>query len=654
MKNLWHDSEASQCDSPLELRAYTSRLLGQSADLVLHGGGNTSVKDVAVNVFGESEEILYIKGSGHDLETIGTDGFAPTRLKTLQKLSSLPTLSDTDMVRELKCSQTDPKAPAPSVETILHAIIPHKYVDHTHADAVVSISNTQGGEDKIRGLYGDEVLILPYVMPGFILAKQVFDATRTIDWDVCRGIILLHHGVFTFHDDARQSYENMLHIVTKAEQYIAEHIDIDVKPGNGSDPSGISALEFARLRKQVGARRGGNMVARFLPLALASLDNVEDCARRGPLTPDHVLHTKQLPMLMTGDDAADIDHFAAEYQSYFDRHAGEDLTCLDLAPRWGVRKDKGAAAFAINGKRLKVCTDIVEHTAKAILWGEQMDGWQALPEQDIFDVEYWELEQAKLKKTGAASSLEGKVALVTGAASGIGRAAVAQLMNHGVCVVGLDKDPTVTEVSNSPLYLGSVTDVTQTDAIRKALETTVLWFGGIDIVVSNAGSFPTGAYLQDTSDEQWHAALALNLDSHFKVIREVIPYLKEGFDASVIVVASKNVLAPGPGAGAYSVAKAALTQLARVAALELADHGIRVNVLHPDAVFDTGIWTDDVLNARAEKYGLTVDEYKRRNLLATEISSDDVARAILAMADKDFAKSTGMQLTIDGGNERTL
>jgi len=650
MKSLWQDSEAQQCKNALELRAYSSRLLGQCDDLVLHGGGNTSAKDKADNVFGETEDILHIKGSGHDLKTIGTDGFAATRLQTLQKLASLPTLSDTDMMRELKRSQIDPKAPAPSVEAILHAIIPHKYVDHTHADAVVTISNTQGGEDKVRQLYGDEILVLPYVMPGFVLAKQVYEATRAVNWRHCRGIILLHHGVFTFHEDARQSYEEMIRIVTLAEEYIAAHTSPEV----GAESAGIDALEFARLRKHVGVARGGNMVARFDALPLANLDHIDDCARRGPLTPDHVLHTKRVPMLMTGNHAADVENFAAEYQAYFDHHADTGLTCLDLAPRWGIYKDKGVATFAINGKRLKVCTDLIEHTAKAIEWGEQMGGWQALPEQDIFELEYWELEQAKLKTSAAVSPLDGKVAVVTGAASGIGKATVELLIDHGVCVAGLDISPDVLDVCDTPLYLGSITDVTSTPAVKSALAGAVLHFGGIDILISNAGSFPASTYLQETSDKQWRNTLGLNLDSHFKVMREAIPYLQEGFDASVVVVASKNSLAPGPGVGAYSVAKAALTQLARVAAMELADHGIRVNVLHPDAVFDTGIWTDEVLTGRAEKYGLTVDEYKRRNLLSTEIHGSDVARAILAMADQSFAKSTGMQLTIDGGNERTL
>ncbi len=651
MKSLWQENEAKQCQTPLELRAYTSRLLGLSDDLVLHGGGNTSVKDTAINIFGESEEILYVKGSGHDLKTIDIDGFAPTRLKVLQKLAALSELSDIDMMRELKCSQTDPKAPAPSVEAILHAIIPFKFVDHTHTDAVVTISNTMGGEDKIRELYGDDMLVLPYVMPGFILAKQVYAATQGLDWSRYRGITLLHHGVFTFHDDARESYENMIRFVTDAEDYISRQLDPDITDNKFTD---MDAHEFARLRKQVGETRNGAMVARFRKLPLALLDNVEECGRRGPITPDHVLHTKRIPMLMTGQHAADVEHFAAEYQAYFDQHATPDLTCLDRAPRWGIHKGKGIATFGINGKRLRVCSDIIEHTVKTIGWGEQMGGWQALPEQDIFELEYWELEQAKLKNQQVAGEFEGKVAVVTGAASGIGKATAEALIAQGACVVGIDIEKAVTELSASILYHGLTADLTNSDEVRCALAEGVLYFGGIDILVSNAGSFPPSEYLEDITDAQWQSTLDMNLGSHFKVLREAIPYLKVGFDSSVIIMGSKNALAPGPGVGAYSVAKAALTQLARVAALELAGDGIRVNVLHPDAVFDTGIWTDEVLKARAEKYGISIEEYKRRNLLATEIGSDDVARAVLALADASFAKSTALQLTIDGGNERTV
>ncbi|NND54467.1 MAG: bifunctional aldolase/short-chain dehydrogenase [Gammaproteobacteria bacterium] len=650
MKSLWDDSAAAACKTPLELRAYTSRLLGQSADLVLHGGGNTSVKDTITNLFGEQEEILFVKGSGHDLKTIQTDGFAPSRLGYLQRLAELDELSDTDMMRELKCSMIDPSAPAPSVEAILHAVIPHKYVDHTHTDAVVTLSNTVGGAERIRDVYSDDILILDYVMPGFILAKQVYEATRDLDWSRYRGIILLHHGVFTFSDDAREAYEEMIRIVSQAEDYLAASTEAP-QTGGGAE---IPAADFARIRHAVSVERGGPVVARYTADGFAQLPNVSDCARRGPVTPDHVLHTKRVPMLLTGNPGADVEAFANEYQRYFDEFAADDLICLDRAPRWAVYPDNGYATFGINGKRLQICNDIVEHTVKCIQWAEQLGGWEALPEKDIFELEYWELEQTKLKKPASGNEFEGRVALVTGAASGIGKATALRLIDEGACVVGLDIDASVAQLSDSVLFKGRVVDLTDTAAVDGALAEAVLHFGGIDILFSNAGSFPPSAPIESTGDDDWSQALELNVDSHFKVLRAAIPYLRVGIAPSVIINASKNVPAPGPGAAAYSAAKAALTQLARVAALELADDRIRVNVLHPDAVFDTGIWTDDVLQARADKYGMSVAEYKRRNLMATEVSAADVAAAVVALADSTFAQSTGLQITIDGGNERTV
>ncbi|MGI9291221.1 MAG: SDR family oxidoreductase, partial [Gammaproteobacteria bacterium] len=444
--------------------------------------------------------------------------------------------------------------------------------------------------------------------------------------------------------------EQMIRLVTMAEEYVAAHTsDITSEAADGMNP-----IKFASLRRAVSEERGGAMNARFRPLGFANIKEVKKCGTRGPVTPDHVLHTKRTPMIISGDLEDSVQDFATDYQKYFDKHNDGSLTCLDRAPRWGIYKGKGVATFGINGKRLQICSDIVDTTVKAIAWGEQMDGWEALPARDIFELEYWELEQAKLKNMPAAGDFDGKVAVVTGAASGIGKAAAEALVKAGACVIGIDIKSDVTDIMNSPAYIGVEADLTDSYQIEAALTTGVMHFGGVDILVSNAGNFPASAYLADTSDDEWDRALSLNLDSHFKVLRAAIPYLKEGFDPSVIFMASKNTLAPGPGVGPYSVSKAALTQLARVAALELAEDEIRVNVLHPDAVFDTGIWTDEVLEGRAKKYGLSVEEYKRRNLLKTEISSADVANAVVAMANSTFAKSTGLQLTIDGGNERTI
>ena len=436
MQSGWNDQEAAACGNDwLAQRVYTSRLLGREPSLVLHGGGNTSVKASRRNILGDDEEILYVKGSGWDLATIDAAGFAATRLSTLQRLATLPSLSDSDMMRELKAACTDPAAPTPSVEAILHAIIPFRFVDHTHADAVVAISNTPGGEETLRNLYGSDVLILPYVMPGFILARQIYEATQNVDWSTLKGIVLLHHGVFTFHAEAKSSYENMVAMVDRAEQYLQENGVFSIACTGEYLPVTEDFLQVAKMRKQVSDLVGKPMCARwdFSPEATgySVLDNVWDIAARGPLTPDHVLHTKRTAVVVDNDSDSATEQFSQQYREYFDRHNNGQLTCLDTAPRVAVWKNRGMLYFSPNVKRLRVVQDIASHTRRAVQWAEALGGWSALPEKDIFELEYWELEQAKLKSSAIAPALEGKVAIVTGAASGIGRACVELLVKRG-------------------------------------------------------------------------------------------------------------------------------------------------------------------------------------------------------------------------------
>ena len=654
MKSLFDATEAAQYTTVLEMRAYTSRLLGQSEDLVLHGGGNTSAKGVTKDIFGDDVEVLYVKGSGHDLKTIRGNGFSPTRLDILKRLAALSDLSDTDMMRELKMSQLDPAAPAPSVEALLHAIIPFRYVDHTHADSVVAISNTPNGPDLIREIYGENVLVLDYEMPGFILSKQVHQATQNLDWSSCEAIILLHHGVFTFDDDAQRSYEKMIAIVSKAEDFLKEKGAWDCALGFDADTVQCDAVQIAAMRQAVCVQKDGPLVGRFSPDKLSTVASLE-IAERGPITPDHVLHCKRIAMISTGNHAEDVAKYAAEYRAYFERNQEGGLTCLDLAPRWALWAGKGRFVFAPNGKRLRVISDIIDHTSKCIQWGEFLGGWTALSEKDIFDLEYWELEQAKLKSVSASGALEGQIALVSGAASGIGLATVKELLAQGACVVGADIADAVTEqFAGNPSYLGVQSDLTDSCAISALLERTVQHFGGLDILVSNAGVFPPSMMLEDLSDDGWRSSMAVNLDSHFYLLRASIPFLKLGWNPSVVFVGSKNIKAPGPGVASYSVAKAGLQQLARVATMELAPAGIRVNTVHPDAVFDTGVWTDDILTARAAKYNMSVDAYKKRNLLKASITSNDVARTIFLLVGPDMPATTGGHVSIDGGNERTI
>lgn len=660
MKSLWDDQqEAALGGDPLALRVYTSRLLGSDPALVLHGGGNTSVKSTVQNLFGDEEAVLFVKGSGWDLGTIEAAGFAPVRLGVATRLATLDRLSDTDMVKTLRGALLDPNAPTPSVETILHAIIPFRFVDHTHADAVVTIMNTPDGEERIRQLYGPNMLIIPYVMPGFVLAQTVYQLTRGIDWGRLDGILLMNHGVFTFADDARTAYERHIEIVTQAEKYLAQAAVVTSTP---SIQPQENLLDLARLRRAVSKARGAasfaHLDAGVDSLAFAALPEVADIATRGLLTPDHVLRTKRTPLVVTGAVEADVDRYADDYRAYFERnadvYAGKPLARLDPAPRWAVWPGHGTVAFGRSMQEIAIINDIKQHTMRAIRLAEALGGWRTLNEREIFEVEYWELEQAKAKSGVSAPPLQGKIALVTGAASGIGRACVEVLAAQGAAVAALDISSTIKTLHPQKSVLGQVCDVTDGAALKAAVETTVRHFGGLDIVVCNAGMFPSSQTIEEMSSDAWARSLELNLTSHQRLLQISIPYLKLGLDAAVVIIASKNVPAPGPGAAAYSVAKAGLTQLARVAALELGKFGIRVNVLHPNMVFDTGLWTPELLAKRAASYGVSVEEYKTNNILHTEITSQDVAALVCAMAGPLFAKTTGAQVPIDGGNERVI
>ncbi len=660
MKNQWNEAEAGACPTELDLRVYSSRLIGREPSLVLHGGGNTSVKAQVKDFFGEEESVLFVKGSGWDLATIQPQGFSPVRMETLLKLAQKEHLTDTDMVRVQMAAMTDPSAPAASVEAILHAIIPFPYVDHTHADAVVALSNTPDGEAFIRKTFGERVFLIPYVMPGFVLARKVFELTRDTDWSRYDGMILMNHGIFTFGATARESYDRMIELVSLAEEAIQ-------KSGQWIAPARESSIKWsplslAKLRKHVGEKWGAPVLAELHTTmeakSFASHPKLATLATQGPLTPDHVIHTKRLPLLVdseTAGESAVIQEFEEQYRAYYKRHASSHHKPLDAAPRWGIWKGVGTLAFGANPKRLQVVSDIARHTVKSIQWADSLGGWKALPEKDIFDVEYWELEQAKLKKNQKApTSFEGKVALITGAASGIGMACANELIAQGAAVVAVDRDPQVEKIFAGEKSLGLVCDLTQPDQIQQLLERAVQRWGGIDLVVSNAGTFPPGKNIESLPIETWKQAVEVNLSSHFYLLHYVLPYLENGFEPAVVVMGSKNVPAPGPGASAYSSSKAGLTQLARVAALEWAPKGIRVNVLHPNAVFDTAIWTDEVLTNRAAHYGMTVEAYKKNNLLHVEVTSKHVASLACQLLGPSFSRTTGAQVAIDGGNDRVI
>lgn len=657
IQSLWNNDDAAKCQNDLDLRVYSSRLLGQNPNLVLHGGGNTSVKITETNLVGEQEEILYVKGSGWDLATIEAPGFAPVRLEPMKKLAKLESLSDPQMVNELKTQMTLAGAPSPSVETILHAVLPYQFVDHTHADAVVTLTNTVDGEQRIREIYGDKVIIVPYVMPGFDLARTIGQQYEREATEQTIGMILLNHGLFSFSDSAEESYERMIELVSMAEQSLMAQGAWELEQALHFSPTAPMGEEIALLRSDISKAAGRPMVVQMTAsntgFGFAKQSNLASIASRGPVTPDHVLRTKRIPMV-----GRDVQNYCDEYAGYFDEHAPnakEEKTMLDPAPRVVVDRELGFCAVGKTAGEAQIVSDLYEQTMTCILRAERLGGWQALPAADIFDLEYWDLEQAKLKKGGGAPLFQGEVALVTGAASGIGKACVDSFLSRGAAVVGLDINPAVEVMVDSPNFLGIAGDVADEAAQQAALEQAVRRFGGIDMVVLNAGMFPAGTPIADLKTEDFSRVMKVNLDANLALMRECHPLLKLAPNGGrVVVMASKNVLAPGAGAAAYSASKAALTQLMRIAALEWGGDNIRINALHPDAVFDTGIWTDEVLQARADHYGMSVEQYKTRNLLKVEVTSHDVAELSAEMCGPLFAKTTAAQLPIDGGNERVI
>ena len=385
MKNLWSDDEAKNYKSDLELRVYTSNLLGRSDELVLHGGGNTSVKTKI-----DGEDILLVKGSGWDLVSIKAEGFAPVKMSTLLEMSKLKELSDTDMVSGQKAAMIDSQAPNPSVEAILHALIPYKVVDHTHADAVVTISNSKSGTKNIKKVFPN-FLIVPYVMPGFILARTIYEMTQGLDWDSIDGIILHNHGIFTFDNDAKRSYDNMIDAVTKAEEFLEENANVELVSK--------TPIEFdTEMLKEKAGAEFININQSALALTYASQDSLKEKVTRGVLTPEHIIRTKRHPLVLEDTNIDEVlEEYKAEYKKYFEQFRKDEIM-LDPNPKYAVIKDFGVVSFGKTQKEADVINDVIEHTIMAVLRADKLGGYESISLKDSFEMEYWELEQNKLKQ----------------------------------------------------------------------------------------------------------------------------------------------------------------------------------------------------------------------------------------------------------------
>ena len=654
-------------------RIHTSRLLGQDGSLVLHGGGNTSVKSVTSDRFGDDVEVLYVKGSGWDLGKIGPRGFSVCRLAPLRRCVTLAALTDEEMVNELRASMLDASGPTPSVEALLHAILPGKFVDHTHADGILALVDQPGSEALVREALG-EVLFLPYVMPGFVLAKRVAEllATRP-EGATDPGILVLDkHGIFTWGDTAEQSYERMLDAVTRAARYVEEHrkervIDLVAAP---------SAERIVRtlpvLRGALGRASGHPWIASLrtndATLRFAARPDAAALLARGPVTPDHVLRTKGLPLFVDplgaepetrrGDVETAIVAFAERYADYFHRclaERGGSRKALDPYPRVALVPGLGLVTFGKTTEEAEMAADIAEHTLAVIDAAADLGAYEPVSELDRFDVEYWSLEQAKLGKAGPAKRLERRVAWISGAASGIGLATARAMLLAGAHVVLTDRDPESLEQRAAELSVleparvaWARCDVTDPSDVGRALAHTVARFGGVDILVSNAGGVYQGGLDGADGEAALRASLEVNLWGHQNVARAGTAVLRaQGTGGALLFNASKSAFNPGVGFGPYAVAKAATVALMRQYAVDLGAIGVRANAVNADRV-RTGLFSDGVLESRAAARGIPVESYFADNLLRRETRVDDVAEAFVFLAAAEG--TTGAVVPVDGGN----
>ena len=640
----------------LALRVYTSRLIGSESTLVLHGGGNTSVKTSLPDDLGEPTPVLCVKGSGWDLGQIEPEGLPAVRLETLAALRKRESLSDEDMVNAARVRLLDASSPNPSVETLLHAFLPHKFIDHSHADAILTLVDQPRSEALCRELFGDALAIVPYVMPGFALSKlaaQTYEANPE-----CEGLLLLQHGLFTFGDSARESYERHVAAVTKAEEFIAGR-RTTVAVGQGRPDVDWPALAPV-LRGRLGeGERSYLFELRDGPAVRAFVDRAEvaDLSGRGPITPDHVIRTKPWPLIVDAqqaDLAAHVDEALAAYRTRYRAYVqgqiesrGLSKTPLDPDPRVILVPGLGLVAAGANAKAARVAADLYEHTISVIGDAEAVGTYQALPESDLFDMEYWSLEQAKLgRKTPP--PLQGKVVYVTGAASGIGAATARAFAAQGAALYLVDRDVEGIAAVAEPLGAAhEALDLRDREAVEASVRKAVARFGGLDIVVSNAGTAPQ-APIAECPPQVLEESLAINLLSHqWLAAAATSVMVAQGMGGVLLFNASKAAFNPGAGFGPYAVAKAALVALMKQYAIEGGPLGVRSNAINADRI-RSGLLDPADVEARAQARGLTADAYFRSNLLKREVSADDVAQAFVALAKAQ--STTGTVLTVDGGN----
>ena len=672
MQNLWSDSDAKAAiaqhaakgiGEDLALRVYTTRLLGGEPRLVLHGGGNTSVKTSMADITGQPVDVLCVKGSGWDMGTIEAPGLPAVRLAPLQELRGLQALSDEDMVNVQRCNLLDSKSPNPSVETLLHAFLPHKFIDHTHSNAVLALTDQPDGEALARDVYGKRAALVPYIMPGFALAKKADEVSRAHP-DV-EGLVLLKHGIFSMGVTAEQAYVRMIDLVTLAEKRLAKATR-KIFAGVTLPGKIATAAEVAPILRglvSLPAKQGGREAAqRFVfefrtnPQILAYVGGKEigRYSQQGPVTPDHAIRTKGVPLVVPAPEAgrldafkagakAALDKFVADYHAYFARHNVRQMPSkkeLDPMPRVVLVPGLGLFGIGNSAKDARIAADLAETTVEVVADAERLGSYECIPEADIFDIEYWSLEQAKLGAT-AEKPLARRIVVVTGGASGIGAATSAAFAREGAEVVVLDRD--VSKVKGFAITC----NVTRPDEVRAAFDKVAATYGGVDIVVSNAGAAWQGR-IGDVDDKVLRESFELNFWAHQSVAQNAVRIMRaQGLGGCLLFNASKQAVNPGPDFGPYGLPKAATMFLSRQYALDHGGDGIRSNAVNADRI-RSGLLTDEMIAQRSKARGLNETQYMGGNLLGLEVTADDVAQTFVSLAKA--SKTTGAVVTVDGGN----
>lgn len=683
MNSLWSDVDAAAyvakyathaVPTALALRTYSARLLGANPKLVLHGGGNTSVKLTMTDVLGQPVPVLCVKGSGWDLASIEPAGHPAVRMDSLHQLRQLDRLSDEDMVNALRTNLLDSSAPTPSVEALLHAYVPYTFIDHTHAVAALVIADQPDSEALCHEIYGDELIWIPYVMPGFALAQVVARACEARP--DAKGLLLAKHGLFSFGDSARQSYERMIDFVSRAETFIEAR-----KASHGgtsapvsavvSDPLASLAEVAPHLRAALAANAPANGPQHWLldlrtdPLALAFANGLgqTEVAQRGVATPDHVIRMKNRPLVLQAPLAGQLDNwvrdtqarlasYVSDYHAYFEQNntrVGGHKTVLDPLPRVVVIPQLGMVAVGKTAAEAAVNADVMASWMEVVTEAEACGHYEPVSPADAFDLEYWSLEQAKLGKT-AAKPLQGRVVVVTGAGSGIGAATARAFAAQGAEVALLDVDSAAVHgvAKNMGRFaLPVCCDVTDAESVRLAFAAVVQRFGGVDILVSNAGVALGGGMLNLPVDAL-RQSFEVNFFAHQLVAQAAVAILqKQRLGGVLLFNVSKQAVNPGPDFGAYGTSKAALLALVRQYALEHGKDGIRVNAVNADRI-RSGLLNDQTITARAKARGLSEADYMGGNLLGQEVTAQDVADAFVLSVQ--LKKTTGNIITVDGGN----